>query len=181
MFWKKLKNSKTWELQLLSDNFNWNSHIDIIVSKANRMLGLIKRTCRGLDDITTLRTLYCALVRSNVEYCSVVWSPYTKRNIEKVERVQRRATKFILETEDNYETRLKKLNLMSLENRRFLADVTFLYKALNGISNINIDSYVDFYSNADYYSFRKYDDLSLKKKYARTNPLKYTVFFSQDS
>ena len=34
---------------------------------------------------------------------------------------------------------------MSLKNRRFLADVTFLYKALNGMSNINIDSYIDFY------------------------------------
>lgn len=139
------------------------------------MLGLIKRTCRRLDDAKTctLRTLYCALVRSNVEYCSVVWSPYTKKNIPvaKVEQVQRRATKFILKTEDNYETRLKSLNLMSLKNR-FLADVTFFFKALNGISNINIDSYVDFYSNADHYSFRKNDDLSLKKKYARTNPFK---------
>ena len=57
-----------------------------------------------------------------------------------------------------------------------LADVTFLYKALNGISNINIDSYVEFYSDADHYSFRKYDDLSLKKKYARTNPHKYSFF-----
>ena len=140
----------------ITDNFNnWNSHIDIIVSKANRMLGLIKRTCRGLDDTKTLRTLYCALVRSNVEYCSGVWSPFTKKNIEKVEEVQRRATKFILKTEDNYETRLKKLNLMSLKKRRFLADVTFLYKALNGISDINIDSYIDFYSDADHYSFRK--------------------------
>ena len=93
--------------------------------------------------------------------------------------MQRAATKFILKTEDNYETRLKKLNLMSLKNRRFLADVTFLYKALNGLCNINID-YIDFYSDADHYSFRKYDDLSLKKKYARTNQLKYS-FFSQDS
>ena len=65
----------------------------------------------------------------------MVWSPYTKKNIEKVEEVQRRPTKFIL-TEDNYETRLKKLNLMSLKNRRILADVTFLYKALNGISTV---------------------------------------------
>ena len=154
-----------------TDNFNWNSHIDIIVSKANRMLGLIKRTCRGLDDTKTLRTLYCALFWSNVEYCSVVWSPYTKRNIEKVEKVQRRATKFILKTEDNYETRLKKLNLTSLKNRRFLADVTFLYKALSGISNINIDSYTNFYSDADHHLFRKYDDLSLKKKYSRTRAI----------
>jgi len=136
------------------------------------MLGLIKRTCRGLDDTKTLRTLYCALVRSNVEYCSVVWSPYTKKNIEKVEKVQRRATKFISKTEDNYETCLRKLNLMSLKNRRFLADVTFLYKAFNGISNINIDSYIDFYSDADHCSFRKYDDLSLKKDYARLKTIK---------
>lgn len=90
--------------------------------------------------------------------------PYTKKNVDKVEKVQRRAIKFILKTEDNYETRLKRLNLMSLKNRRFLVDVTFFYKALNGISNINIDSYVDFYSNADHYSFKKNDDLSLKKK-----------------
>ena len=51
-----------------------------------------------------------------------------QKNIEKVEKVQRRATKFILKTEDNYETRLKKLNLMSLKNRRILADVTFYLK-----------------------------------------------------
>ena len=101
---------------------------------------------------------------------------HRKERRKKLKKVQRRATKFILKTEDNYETRLNKLNLMSLKSRRFLADVTFLYKALNGISNINIHSYVDFYSDADHYSFRKYDDLSLKKKYARTNPLKYSCF-----
>ena len=99
-----------------TDNFSWNSHIDIIVLKANRMLELIKRTCRGLDDTKTLRTLFCALVRSNVGYCSVVWSPYTKKNRDKVEKVQRRATEFILKTEDNYETFLKNLILMSLKN-----------------------------------------------------------------
>ena len=57
----------------------------------------------------------CALVRSNVAYCSVAWSPYTKTNIAKVEKARRRAIKFILKTEHNYETRLKKLNLMSLK------------------------------------------------------------------
>jgi len=91
--------------------------------------------------------------------------------MEKVEKVQRRATKFMVKTEDNYETRLKKLTLMSLQNRRFLTDVTFLYKARNGISDINIDSYIDIYSDADHYSSRKYDDLSLKKEYARTTQI----------
>ena len=94
------------------------------------MLGLIKRTCKGLDDPKTLRTLYCSLVRSNLEYCSVVWSPHTKRNTDKLERVQRGATKFILKSDDPYDIRFKKLNLMSLEKRRSLADVTLLCKVL---------------------------------------------------
>ena len=53
-------------------NLSWNSHIDKITSKAKRILGLIKRTCRGLKDVPTLRTLYLALVRSQLEFCSVV-------------------------------------------------------------------------------------------------------------
>ena len=115
------------------------------------MLGLIKRTCKGLDDPKTLRTLYCSLVRSNLEYCSVVWSPHTKRDTDKLERVQRRATKLILNSDDPYDTciRLKKLNLLSLEKRRSLADVTFLYKVLNGNIDIDISNIIDFHSEAD--------------------------------
>ena len=138
------------------------------------MLGLIKRNCKGLDDPKTLCTLYCSLVRLNLEYCSVVWSPYTKKNIDKLERVQRRATKFILKSDDPYDIRLKKLNLMSLEKRRSLTDVTFLYKVLNGNINIDISKIIDFHSEADRFSLRYKDPLTLKKKYARTNILKYS-------
>ena len=67
-----------------------NLHIDNAVAKANRVMGLIKRTCRGFDDRKTLRALCCALVRSNLEYCSVIWSPHTKKGIEKLEKVQKR-------------------------------------------------------------------------------------------
>ena len=127
-----LENSELEEVKEFKDlgiitnhHLSWNLHIDHVVSKANRMLGLIKRTCEGLDDPKTLCTLSCSLVRSNLEYCSVVWSPYIKRNTDKLERVQRRATKFTLKSHDPYDIRLKKLNLMSLEKRRSLTDVTF--------------------------------------------------------
>ena len=99
-------------------HLRWNLHIDKVVAKANRMLGLIKRSCRDFEDRKTLRTLYWALVRSNLEYCSVLWSPYTKKGIEKLEKVQKRVSKFILRTDDCYADRLKKLNLLSLEKRR---------------------------------------------------------------
>ena len=46
-------------------------------SKANKVPGLIKRNCRDLRDVATLRTLYCAFVGSQLEYGSVVWSAFT--------------------------------------------------------------------------------------------------------
>ena len=104
------------DLGLVTDcNLSWSTHIDKISNKANKTLGLIKRTCKGFQDVSTLRTLYLAQVRSQLEYCSVVWSPHTSRNISKLGRIQRRATKFILKTNDDYEQRRKKLNLLSLE------------------------------------------------------------------
>ena len=123
---------------LTNHKLSWNSHIDRISSKANKVLGLIKRSCRDLRDVSTLRTLYCTLVRSQLEYGSVVWSPFTARNITKLESVQRRATKFILKTDDDYDVRISKLNLLSLEHRRFLFDVLFFYKALNGYIDIDM-------------------------------------------
>ena len=83
-----------------------------------RLTSRVHGTCRDFDDHKTLRTLYCALVRSNLEYCSPIWSPYTTKCIEKLERVQKRATKFILKTEDTYACRLNKINLLSLEHRQ---------------------------------------------------------------
>ena len=116
---------------LTNHKLSWNSHLDKISSKANKVVGLIKRNCREFRDVLTLRTLYCALNRSQLEYGSVVWSPFTARNITKLERVQRRTTKFILKTENDYEVCISKLNLLSLEHRRFLFYVIFFYKALN--------------------------------------------------
>ena len=71
---------------------------------------------------------------------------------------------------------LKKLNLMSLEKRRSLADVTFLYKVLNGNIDIDISKIIDFHLEADRFPLSAKDSLTLKKKYARTNVLKYSFF-----
>ena len=111
-----------------SHNLSWNSYVNRIVYSANRMLGLISRTYKGLFDVPTLKTLYCSLMRSQLEYSSIVRSPHTRRNIDLIERVQKRATKLILKSDSNYESPLKEINLVSLEQRRFIADVTFLYK-----------------------------------------------------
>ena len=106
-------------------NLSGNQQVDKITAKANRVLGLVKRTCMDLKDIDTMNTLYCSLVRPLLEYSCETWNPHTKRNIDKVETVQRRATRWSTRSNDDYDNRLSKLKLLSLSNRRFPRDVTF--------------------------------------------------------
>ena len=116
---KKYLFSLTCDLGLVTSNkLSWNARVDKISSKPNKILALIKSTCRCLNDVATVRTR--ALVRSQLEYCTIIWSPHTAiRNLNKLERIQWRATKYILKTDDDYGTRIEKLNLFSLQDRRF--------------------------------------------------------------
>ena len=52
---------------------------------ANRVLGLVKRTCSYLRNIDAMKTLNCSLVRPLLEYSCETWNPRTKRNIDKLE------------------------------------------------------------------------------------------------
>jgi hypothetical protein len=54
---------------------SWTQHIIQIVSKANKMLGLLRRTCPLLTDRVARRTLYLSLVKSQLGYATEVWSP----------------------------------------------------------------------------------------------------------
>ena len=68
------------------------------------------------------------------------------------------------------------LQVPSLEKRRYLFDVTFLYKALNGYLNVDVSPFLNFYSQDDRYRFRHVDDYSLKMNFARTTIFKHTYF-----
>jgi hypothetical protein len=77
---------------LVDENLFFNKHIQNQVNKANSIMGLIRRTNTYLDE-QSFKYLFQALVRPHIEYAEVVWSPFIVGDIEKIENVQRRATK----------------------------------------------------------------------------------------
>ena len=77
-----------------SNNLKFSKHIHNCASKANQILGLVKRTFECMDEDMFL-LLYKTLVRPHLEYACSVWNPWLKKDIRCLERVQRRATKIV--------------------------------------------------------------------------------------
>ena len=64
-------------------------------------------------------------------------APYLAKDIDKIERVQRRATNLVPEIKElSYEERLKSLDLFTLAHRRTRGDMISMYKIMSGLYDI---------------------------------------------
>lgn len=101
----------------------------------------MKRTI-GYHCNTEVKLLcYCSLIRPLVEFSSQLWScNYNRKLLIKVESLQRRATKFILnDYNSSYEDRLNMLELLPLSFRREFLDLMHLYNCNNDLIDMNVE------------------------------------------
>lgn len=126
---------------LLDPTISFNSHIDAAIAKAYGSLGFLKRICSNMQDPYALKSIYCAYVRSILEYACVVWHPQYRIQINRIENIQRMFTRFALRylnwnNETNpcpsYEIRCQMISLETLERRRINMNCFFMYDLLNG-------------------------------------------------
>jgi ribonucleases P/MRP protein subunit RPP40 len=154
---------------LFDEHLNFSPHIDQVVRRARRMVGLLLHTFQSRSSAVIL-SVYKSMIRPLLEYGSVAWNPYLIKHINQLESVQRMVTKRIAGYSSlRYEDRLTSLHLSTLSCRRQYLDLVEIYKVIHGYSFSTIQ-YLFLNSNTRGHSFRLREDMF------RLNMRKFALF-----
>ena len=107
-----------------------NKHIANITKNANVICAFLGRNINSC--LRQVKAQCCTtLIRPNIEYAATVWDPYTKFNINKLEKCQRRAARFVnwdYSRESSVRYMLKELKLSTLQQRRTNTKMVMIYR-----------------------------------------------------
>ena len=122
----------------LDDKLSWNDHINNITSKGNRVLNMLQRNMHSCPK-TVKEKVYRTLVRPIIEYCSPIWDPHKTNQIKKIEKIQHKAARFVINrpyirknksNQISATTIVKSLNWPTLETRRQIQRHITLHKII---------------------------------------------------
>ena len=121
---------------------SFEKHILTKVNESFRLFGYIKRSSQNFVLPNTVIKLFNTFIRSKLEYCSLVWNPYHQNRINQIEKVQKKFLKYLGRRYRQldlrlvaYESVLKLFNVSSLQTRRRIANLLYLFKLLNNLEN----------------------------------------------
>ena len=128
---------------------SWADHVTEITSRASQILNLLRRSMHGCHkDAKSIA--YTALVRPHLEYSSPVWTPHHQKLIDSIEKIQKRAARWICGTKWNntdycwstpYANLCSDLQWTTLERRRSIASCCQVYKIIHSMGCITFDKY----------------------------------------
>ena len=157
----------------MNANMKVSEQCRIAASKGNQILGMIRRNITYKEK-SLIIPLYKAIVRPHLEYCIQAWNPHLRKDVDMLEKIQRRATKLIPGLRDlTYEERLKECGLTTLETRRLRGDQIEVFKILNGYENIDSNIFFEIKES----KITRGHNYTLVKKQSRLDVRKYS--FSQ--
>ena len=124
-----------------------NTQCEKAAKNANMALGMILRAFHFRTK-DTLIPLYKTFVRPKMEFSAAVWSPWTMKDEEILERVQKRLVRSLSDCHgDSYEEKLKKAGLTTLKERRVRGDLIEAYKTLKGMNSVEKTEWFDIRTN----------------------------------
>ncbi|GBO30585.1 hypothetical protein AVEN_197290-1 [Araneus ventricosus] len=120
---------------IFDTKLDFSHHINSMVCKAYRRLGIFKRKTKEFSSEIALKVLYYAHVRSSLEYCSIIWDPIYRNKIEIIERIQNNFLRYLLYKKNgiylqdiSFSYLRDMFNTPSLCSRRDVSCVLFFYK-----------------------------------------------------
>ena len=144
--------------------------------KANRVLGQLLRSFKCREKNVMVQ-LYKTFVRPHLEYAVQAWCPYTIKDIDALEKVQKRFLRQITSLSGTYEDKLLKTGLTSLKDRRTRGDCIETFKMLRGFTKVDNSTWLTLLTRHEGPQTRlSSDPLSLETKPARLDLRKH--FFS---
>ena len=159
----------------LTSNLSWNTQAQKVVNKANKIVGFLKRNVSpGNKEVFSRQ--YKALVIPILKYAVPLWSPYLQMNIDALEQVQRRASKYALpmsSRDSPNEERLAMLGWSSLQSRRSYLSLLKCYKTIHGLKGFNCNDYFEFNC---YGRTKSNHSFKLRQPLARVNCFLHSFF-----
>jgi hypothetical protein len=126
----------------ISEDMKWERHILSITGKAYSRIHCVRKAFLIPLDKSLFLKIYKIYIRPILEYASPVWDPYYAKDIQLIERVQKRATRLVIGLKNlTYEERLNELKLPTLRERRTYYDLIYLYKILHGYFSYPLDHF----------------------------------------
>ncbi len=118
---------------ILDDHVTFDEHVDYIIFKSSKKLGILRRSKEYLNN-STRKLLYQSLVLPHLDYCDTVYMCTTEKNLQKLQLIQNSAFRIILEADIDTNTKdmHKTLNLVTLKQRR---SIHLALECLNSATN----------------------------------------------
>ena len=133
---------------IVNSTLKWDTHQHSILSKANNMFNLMRRTCHFVKNSKKRRTLYLTLIRSLFEHGSVVWTPTSQKTILAFEALQKRCIKWVLNEQfqsyksAEYILKLKQLDILPLQDKFALTDLKIFHKIVHNLISIDLPDFL---------------------------------------
>ena len=118
----------------VDENLTWNDHYQHVSKKVSSYLWLLSKIKTYLPQEHRL-LYYNSYIKPQLDYCSIIWSNSSNFNINKINKLQRRACKLILL--NNYNSlneSLEQLNILSFDQGVFLNKAKIMYKIYNNLA-----------------------------------------------
>lgn len=160
---------------VINSTLSWNDHVRMVSVKASRVLNFLRRNFRTAPSVLK-QVLYVSNVRPILEYACTAWDPATKLNIDALERIQKRAARFV--TGDYDFTRrsseiVSSLGWPLLSSRRKYIRLCLFYNLINDKTGIDKNKYI---RPPTYISSRRDHPLKVCEYMCRTSTYANTFF-----